>query len=119
MLDTVAIKFLKTSYKRPRTSESEPLLSGSSPRSKPHSASFDLALARVSLLIEVVAYTAMPFASTGFYFTLCTMLSSFGAGFSPAVQSSSLELYMRRTGSNGNVESGKLFGALSVLQALW
>ncbi|KAJ7510054.1 major facilitator superfamily domain-containing protein [Mycena galericulata] len=112
----LAIKLIKSNSKRPRSAESEPLLADS--KSKPHSASFDLSLARVSLLIEVIAYTAMPFAPTGLIFTLCTMLSSFGGGFSPAVQSASLELYTRKTGESGNVESGRLFGALSVLQAL-
>ncbi|KAJ7724442.1 MFS general substrate transporter [Mycena maculata] len=109
----LTIKFLKTGFRRPTAPESEPLLNS---KTKPHSASFDLSLARVSLLIEVIAYTAMPFAPTGFTFTLLTMLSSFGAGFAPAVQSTSLELYSRKIGASG--ESGKLFGALSVVQAL-
>ncbi|KAJ7046990.1 major facilitator superfamily domain-containing protein [Mycena alexandri] len=113
------IKLVRSVLKRRRSSpELDPLLSTStSSRShEPHSASFDLWLARISLCIEVVAYTAMPFATTGLAFTGLTMLSSFGSGFSPAVQSASMELYSRKLG--GSVESGKLFGALSVIQAL-
>jgi len=37
-----------------------------------------------------------------------------GMAFSPAVQSVALALYVQQ----GNKESGRLFGALSVLQAL-
>lgn len=61
----------------------------------------------------------MPFAPTGFTFALFAMLGSLGSGFSPAVQSAALELYTRKFGKNGSVESGKLFGAMSVLQAVW
>ncbi|KAJ6597071.1 major facilitator superfamily domain-containing protein [Mycena vulgaris] len=111
----LAIKFAKSNFRQPRP-ESDPLLSQSR---KPHSASFDLALARGSLVLEVIAYAAMPFAPTGLSFTLFTMLASMGAGFTPAVQSAALELYGQKNGSgSGSVESGKLFGALSVLQAL-
>ncbi|KAJ6623481.1 hypothetical protein B0H10DRAFT_2162474 [Mycena sp. CBHHK59/15] len=92
-----------TYYKRPRSHESDPLLSDrnmspSSIKSKAHSPAFDLGLARFSLFIEVIAYTMMPFASTGF--------------------SVALELYSGKGGLDGTVESGKLFGALSVVQAL-
>ncbi|KAJ7087857.1 major facilitator superfamily domain-containing protein [Mycena epipterygia] len=113
----LAIKLIKSNFKRPRPSESEPLISDS-PSRKSHSASFDFSIARVSLLIEAVAYAAMPFAPTGLSFVLLTMLGSLGSGFSPAVQSAALELYTRKFGKNGSVESGKLFGAMSVLQAV-
>ncbi|KAJ7775088.1 major facilitator superfamily domain-containing protein [Mycena metata] len=115
------LKLVRSVLKRRRSRaspESDPLLSTSatSHSHEPHSASFDLWVARISLCIEVVAYTVMPFASTGLAFTGLTILSSFGGGFSPAVQSASLELYNRKLG--GSAESGKLFGGLSVIQAL-
>ncbi|KAJ7120490.1 major facilitator superfamily domain-containing protein [Mycena crocata] len=113
----LAIKLVKASRNRRRPSESDPLLSGSESR-KPHTAFFDLWLARVSLMIEVVGYSLMPFAPTGLIFTLFTMLASLGSGFSPGVQSAALGLYTAKMAGQGSVESGKLFGALSVVQTL-
>ncbi|KAJ7632793.1 major facilitator superfamily domain-containing protein [Roridomyces roridus] len=109
----LAIKVVKFFTKRSRAPETVPLLDTSP---KQHSVSFDISLARVSLLIDVIGYAGLPFAPTGFIFTLFTMVCSFGTAFSPAVQSTALELYTRKIG--GRNESGKLFGALSVVQAL-
>jgi MFS family permease len=75
---------------------------------------FDLNLARASLLIDIASYVLMPLAPTGALFGAAAALHSFGTGFTPAVRSIALELFVRR----GGTESGKLFGALSVLQAL-
>lgn len=47
-------------------------------------------------------------------FTAFGMLGSFGSGFGPAIQSVALEMYTQR----GGTEAGRLFGALSVVQAL-
>lgn len=47
-------------------------------------------------------------------FTFFGMLGAFGGGFAPAIQSVALEIYTQR----GGTEAGRLFGALSVLQAL-
>ncbi|KAG6902244.1 hypothetical protein C0995_002616 [Termitomyces sp. Mi166 len=97
--------------------EAEPLLPGSSREAVtkvPHSAAFDLRLAHVSLLIEVVSYTLMALAPTALAFTGFSITASMGAGLSPALQSVALALYRRR----GGTESGRLFGALGVLQAL-
>ncbi|KAJ6525633.1 major facilitator superfamily domain-containing protein [Mycena capillaripes] len=110
----LTIKVIKIIFFKPRRPELDPLLS-SEPR-EPHSALFDLWLARVSLFIEAIGYTAMPFASTGMAFTGFTILASLGSGFSPAVQSAAMELYTIKFG--GNVEAGQLFGAMSVIQAL-
>ncbi|RDB23050.1 putative membrane protein C14C4.07 [Hypsizygus marmoreus] len=116
---------------KPVSTEQDPLLSPSqsstspnhcaTPNSPPqtikkeiHSPSFDLGLARGSLFVEVIGYTFMAFAPTATAFTLSSMFGSMGAGFSPAVQSVALALYVRR----GGTESGRLFGALSVVQAL-
>ncbi|KAJ7063503.1 major facilitator superfamily domain-containing protein [Mycena amicta] len=108
------IKFLKGYSERRQSSEAQPLLSSSSERPK-HSPSFDLALAKASLAVDIVAYTAMPLASSGLPFTAATMVNAFGGGFTPATQSVALELYSKNNGRN---EAGKLFGALSVLQSL-
>lgn len=80
----------------------------------PSSMTFDLALARVSLTIDIAAYICMPLAPSGVAFTAAAMLGSLGSGFSPALQSIALELYGRR----GGTEAGRLFGAMSVLSAL-
>lgn len=77
--------------------------------------SFDLSLAQVSLAIEVVAYTLMAFAPNAPLYTIFTMIGCFGSGYSPAIQSVALGLYTQQ----GGKESGKLFGALAVVQALW
>ncbi|KAJ7905702.1 major facilitator superfamily domain-containing protein [Mycena olivaceomarginata] len=111
----LTIRVVRTVFKRsqPSGSELDPLLS---PPRERHSAFFDLSLARISLFIEVIAYGAMPFAATGYGFTGLTVLSSFGSGFNPAVQSAAMELYTKRMGAS--VEAGKLFGGMSVIQAL-
>lgn len=104
--------------------EREPLVASSSteipsseaqPTHKPtHSPSFDLNIARISLLIEVFAYTLMALVTNPFPFLVFSMVSSLGSGLNPALQAVALELYTRRNG----MESGKLFGALSVVSAL-
>ncbi|KDQ33438.1 hypothetical protein PLEOSDRAFT_1091491 [Pleurotus ostreatus PC15] len=125
----VIIQLLKPKA-TPASVETEPLLSSSSepsgssqrpsPTSSPrslleiHSPSFDLSLARASLIVEIVAYSFMAMAQAPLPFTIFAMLGSFGAGFSPAIQSAAIELYVRR----GGQENGRLYGALSVVQAL-
>ena len=79
------------------------------------SSHFDLALARVSLSVDFVSYVWFVLAKGAVAFTLATVVAAFGSGFNPAIQSVALGLYKRR----GGTESGKLFGALSVVQALW
>ncbi|KII88321.1 hypothetical protein PLICRDRAFT_41492 [Plicaturopsis crispa FD-325 SS-3] len=83
---------------------------------QPHSSAFDLSLALASLAVDVVTYTLMGLANSSLPFTVATMLSSLGAGFGPAAQSVALDLYVHREG--GSRETGKLFGALSVVNAL-
>ncbi|KAG6836783.1 hypothetical protein H0H93_003204 [Arthromyces matolae] len=83
-------------------------------RGAPHSATFDLRLAQASLFLEVISYAVMALAPTALVFTGSTILTSLGAGLNPALQSVALALYRRR----GGTESGKLFGAMSVVQAL-
>ncbi|KAF8236196.1 hypothetical protein L208DRAFT_1252513 [Tricholoma matsutake] len=75
---------------------------------------FDLVIARVSLFVDMASYALLSSVSTAVAFTLAVSIAAMGAGFNPAVQSVALGLYRRR----GGTENGKLFGALSVLQAL-
>ncbi|KAG6833090.1 hypothetical protein H0H87_011501 [Tephrocybe sp. NHM501043] len=110
------IKVFKRQPGSPSRPETQPLLSsspGTTPKT-PHSSTFDLSLARVSLFIEVISYTLMALAPTALAFTAFSMMASMGAGLNPALQSIALALYRRR----GGTESGRLFGALSVLQAM-
>ena len=88
--------------------------SKSAPTSTMQTLSFDLWLARVCLFVDIISYLLMSFAPGAMFFTAAAMLGCFGSGFGPAVQSVALGLYTH----NGGVESGKLFGAMSVIQAL-
>jgi hypothetical protein len=116
--DTVAIKLFKPKPKVIEIpTETVPLLSANQNFSKKkeiHSPAFDLGLARISLIIEMVGFTCVALALTPLAFTVAGMLGSMGAGFSPANQAVALALYTKR----GGMETGRLFGALSVLQSL-
>ena len=79
-----------------------------------HSPLFDLNLARASLLVSMVSYTSMGLSHSPTVFSLSGAFNSFGAGFSPAAQSVALALYAKR----GGVETGRLFGALSLIEAI-
>ncbi|KLO13488.1 MFS general substrate transporter [Schizopora paradoxa] len=109
----------------PDSSEREhPHHAPSQHRVAPHTPSFDLGLARASLALEVVCYAAIPLAMYPLTFTALSMLVSFGGGFNPAVQALALELFTRRLnggeggGAAGEGANGRLFGALSVVQAM-
>lgn len=79
----------------------------------------DLALARFSMLVDIATWAVLPFAPTGIIFILVIMVGALGAGLVPAINSVALEIYSRRVEKSGAiVESGKLFGALSVLQSV-
>lgn len=86
-----------------------------------HTPTFDLIIAQLSLLLEVICYGIFPFfasASPAVFkpiYIILSDLSACGAGFGPAIQSLANELYTRR----GGTESGKLFGTLSVIQTVW
>ncbi|CAL1693907.1 unnamed protein product [Somion occarium] len=54
------------------------------------------------------------FAPNPLTFTIASMVTCFGAGFSPAIQSAALTIYTESGGS----EAGKLFGAFSIVEAL-
>ncbi|KAJ7150962.1 major facilitator superfamily domain-containing protein [Mycena crocata] len=121
----VIIKFAKdrsvkaAANARSELSETSALLDAPSPP-QTHSSSFDLAIARFSILVDVVTYGVLPFAPTGLLFVVFIALGSLGAGLVPAINSVALALYTQQTKlKNGTVESGKLFGALSVVQSLF
>lgn len=57
----------------------------------------------------------MPLSPNATVFTVWTMVTCFGSGFSAAIQNVALIMYTE----NGGKESGKLFGAISVIQTLW
>ena len=79
-----------------------------------HSPLFDLNLARASLLADTVSYVLKGLTQSPILFTLSGVFSAMGTGFSPAAQSVALALYAKR----GGVEIGRLFGALSLIQAI-
>jgi hypothetical protein len=79
-----------------------------------HSPLFDLNLARASLLADLISNVSMGLAQSPIQFGLSSTFSALGVSFNPAVQSVALALYARR----GGIETGKLFGALSLIQAI-
>jgi hypothetical protein len=80
-----------------------------------HLLPFDLRVARGSIFVEWLSYVALCFAPNAATFSVASIVSAFGSGFGPAIQSVALALYTEQ----GGVESGKLFGAMSVVQSLW
>lgn len=78
-------------------------------------ARFDLNVARGSVIIECLVYAVFPFAASAALFVATGACGSFAAGFNPTVQSLALEFYRKR----GGTEAGKLYGAMSVISALW
>lgn len=57
----------------------------------------------------------MGVASTGLIFTLCFIISTFGQGFLPAIQSVATIFH---SGISGEEDTGRLFGALGVVYVL-
>ncbi|OJA15919.1 hypothetical protein AZE42_11219, partial [Rhizopogon vesiculosus] len=80
-----------------------------------HSSKLDLTIARVSLVVDIIAFLVVILASNGLLFACGAILQALGVGFSPALQAFALEVYNRRGGKG---EAGKLFGAIYVVQAL-
>ena len=79
-----------------------------------HSPLFDLNLARVSLLVDIVSNASMGLAQNPILVAASGTLGAMGAGFPAAAQSVALALYAKR----GGVEIGRLFGAISLVQAI-
>jgi len=75
--------------------------------------SFDLRVARVSLFLGLLGHIIMTLASTPEVFFFGGIVWGLFSGFPAAMQSAALEVYRR----SGGKETGKLFGALSVMQS--
>jgi hypothetical protein len=90
-----------------------------------HASAFDLKLARFSLLIRMISFALMGLVSNPWVFTVASTSGEVGSGFQPALLSVALEVYMQREhrirgeGRLMPVEVGKLYGSLSVVQAVW
>ncbi|QRV90180.1 major facilitator superfamily transporter [Ceratobasidium sp. AG-Ba] len=76
--------------------------------------SFDLRVARISMCLEFLSYFLLCSSSSQHAFVLTTALSAFGGGTSPAMQSLALGIL----GPNQEADTGKLFGALSMLSSI-
>ncbi|GJE93806.1 MFS general substrate transporter [Phanerochaete sordida] len=86
------------------------------PSTPPPSAfGLNLALARASAAFESAVFAAFPLMARPAGFMAAMGAGALGAGFNPTVQSLAVEVYAARGGAG---ETGKLFGALGVVQAL-
>ena len=96
------------------SSSSSTALSRKTIKKEIHSPLFELNLARASLLVDIVSFASMGLAQNPILYALSAAFGSMGAGFPAAAQSVALALYAKR----GGVEIGKLFGAISLIQAI-
>src|SRR5258708_3263065 len=107
-----AIKFFKQKYSNrtsptddPNPTETTPLIEPleddpqSSPpirtASKVDSVSFDLGLAKFSLVVDIVSFLCMGLARTGREFTIFGVFVAFGLGFNPAIHTMTLAFFTR------------------------
>jgi hypothetical protein len=90
-----------------------------------HASTFDLALARLSLLIYLISFAFRGLVPTPWIFMLASILGEVGSGFTSGLLSVAVEVYKQREhqirGEFGMVpvEVGKLYGSLSVVHAFW
>ncbi|KZO97873.1 MFS general substrate transporter [Calocera viscosa TUFC12733] len=77
-----------------------------------HSPRFDLYVARASIGIEFLCEVGQASAPGPLSWTIATLFGAFGGGYSPAMQSLALGLLKNED------ETGRLFGAMSVMSAL-
>ncbi|KAI0309145.1 major facilitator superfamily domain-containing protein [Amylostereum chailletii] len=131
----LAIKFLKPNPHRelpsptrirppsPNPDASTPLLGRSTPISQSQAYTsnehnggllWDLALAKLSLVVQIGAFFLMSVATTSWAFVGGILSVSFGAGYTPTINTLALEFYRR----SGGTEAGKLFGAMTFVQVL-
>jgi MFS family permease len=73
---------------------------------------FDLSIIRLSLLVDIFGYIGMAFLVPAPVFVLLTCLVSFGSCAGPAGNSLALNLI------DSSRDAGRLFGGLSVVQAM-
>lgn len=74
---------------------------------------FDLNFARVSFVFDIIAYSAAALSKTETQFIGATVFLSLGSGGLPSMTSLALVL-----APNGEEESGKVLGAIAVIQSL-
>ena len=106
------------------TSPDEPLdASSSDPRTAPahdpvrlHTPAVDLGIARFSLALQAMCFVVIAVSRDAKMYVAGSALGALAAGYSPTMQSLSLELYTRRGGAPS--EAGMLFGAMSVIQTI-
>ena len=113
-LPVTPIPIETTPLLNPSSSSSSTVTTRKTIKKEIHSPLFDLNLARASLLGDIVSYASMGLTQSPLWFGLSSSFGALGVGFNPAVQSVALALYARR----GGIETGKLFGALSLIQAI-
>ncbi|CAK5272811.1 unnamed protein product [Mycena citricolor] len=113
------VKFAKNRHaSKIREMEREPLLHPG--KLVPSAAAVDMQLARASALVEIFICAMLPWAPSGVIFIAILSFGCLGSGFGPAIHSVALELFSHKVGKEtAAVESGKLFGALGVGQALF
>lgn len=134
----VAIKYLKGSKAAPtdalsapdESHQETPLSPGSQQplmrqpsltSTSAHSFKIDVILARCALAIEVCAYIFMATTKSGVLFVIGTIFGSASVAVPPICQATAVEIYSSRTGNGaggGQGEVGRLFGAMSVVQAM-
>ena len=68
----------------------------------------------MSIIVEIISVLSLAMTKSGLVYTALSVVGCFGSGHAPAAQSVALALYAQR----GGVESGKLLGALGVMQIL-
>ncbi|KAH8985716.1 MFS general substrate transporter [Lactarius akahatsu] len=81
-----------------------------------HTPALDLGIAKASLVLHAISFALIAVSKNAGMFVAASMLATLSIGYAPVVQSLSLELYTRRGGQTS--EAGRLFGAMSVIQAL-
>ncbi|KAH8997654.1 major facilitator superfamily domain-containing protein, partial [Lactarius hatsudake] len=81
-----------------------------------HTPALDLGIAKASLVLHAISFVLIAVSKNAGMFVAASMLATLSIGYAPVVQSLSLELYARRGGQTS--EAGRLFGAMSVIQAL-
>ena len=108
---------LTTLPDEPLDARSSPLPSTSShDHIHAHTPTVDLGLAKFSLVLQAMCFSLIAVLKDPVIFVSASALSALATGYSPMINSLSLELYTRRGGAA--YEAGRLFGAMSVIQAL-
>jgi hypothetical protein len=70
----------------------------------------------MSLVVQAICFVIIAFSKDAGMFIAAGALGALATGYSPTIQSLSLELYTRRGGLPS--EAGRLFGAMSVIQTV-